>query len=1143
MNTNDAGAGQVLLGWAFRTEMACAGDLKSIDRLSQLPLSSDELERIDRFFGVFVAAQCADSGDGVADVLVRTPGLTLASLYARASRVVEPSSLFAEYLGGLGLAAEEDDAAAVAELVVPLLTEHGLTVPAELDDPVHVLLWHAGITGAAIARVLELVDAHEDAQATVAALAEDEDYPATAHIAATCGERIEEIVERILALRAFIVDNRGTWRVRRAEWPEPRLPQLIEEAVVAEYRERPVGTAERYDAVGVSVREMRPRLVLDLPRRKVCVRLPEQKLDGHEEVQWRLAVDGTTRVYRTSSPRGTTSPYSEILDVTVAQATREVMITDVNHDLEWVTAVVDSADPLIVFAPGGASLNDKVSLHYPELFAVCPDDARLYDVIAERDHTELERFPIDGWEGWSARRLDTSDASSLKLVRDGDSVTDNVEQVRCIDPRQRVVFAHPADSEIPFVESTAGLPVHNASLVAEFPATVSGDTEYWYLSIAALAGLGEEGELVAGPEALEIPAEGGAFDIFDPEAWDTPWVGEYLIRLRGPRNESFRHRYAIVEGMTTDVVYDGICQSFRIPGPGGLTGAGLNIYHDDKTFDVSPRRITVAPDAAATDLTITTDAGDQLPLRFSPPQLLFELPLANGATGWRSTRLAVRPNELAARGELKIRLPRAIGDPRVSVRNQHGTPMRNQKLVSRDGGTTYSAPMAAIAASATAVMTGRIELEWVDKVSDKRVSVRIVDLVGVPAVTGVELDGGELVVTGARDATRLGAWVWLATAPWALGTTLRPIGERTALPESLVDAGDLLVQIFVDDPFAAMRAPQAPSSSAVTLSQPGYYTAQREGWAQLSAFFAGETEDTPTDPTIFPLLWDYVAAEVPVAHKALVANPEAALRGLSESLVPARLQPGRIIASGLVFGDFAGEAVGGDVSELHRSPWISALQLLAGLPAVFDSEDATSLRAIRSQLTTVAGKNAVNTLATGRDTTLDSACIDASTVQIAQMPPAQQQALLDMFFKRSEIVPGAIMDDTTRLLAVFAAFDQREQLGDLLTEYDLIPRSVKLLRALRGANRGLYNAANVRFDKLDGVDTEDPKNRWALAPVVSIVFALAARMRAHGQLSKTQLLDESALAWSKLADLVPDLVTGDLIAAEAMVLAEVYAGR
>ena len=39
------------------------------------------------------------------------------------------------------------------------------------------------------------------------------------------------------------------------------------------------------------------------------------------------------------------------------------------------------------------------------------------------------------------------------------------------------------------------------------------------------------------------------FDVFDPDAYDAPWVGEYLIRLRGPRNESFRHEFAIVEGM------------------------------------------------------------------------------------------------------------------------------------------------------------------------------------------------------------------------------------------------------------------------------------------------------------------------------------------------------------------------------------------------------------------------------------------------------------------------------------------------------------------------------------------------------------------------------------------------------------------
>ena len=200
------------------------------------------------------------------------------------------------------------------------------------------------------------------------------------------------------------------------------------------------------------------------------------------------------------------------------------------------------------------------------------------------------------------------------------------------------------------------------------------------------------------------------------------------------------------------------------------------------------------------------------------------------------------------------------------------------------------------------------------------------------------------------------------------------------------------------------------------------------------------------------------------------------------------------------------------------------------------------VRSLRSELEQEFGHRLVETLATGRDATLEAACIDASTVAIAHMAPAQQQALLDMFFSQAQIVPGPIMEDSARLLAVFEAFNRREELGSLLEDREAIKSAVALLKGLKGAQRALYGAARVRFDKLDGVDTENSDNLWALVPVISIVFALAARMQAHGLMGKSKVLASAAPAWAAMAELVPDLVTGDLVAAEAMVIATKFPG-
>ena len=122
------------------------------------------------------------------------------------------------------------------------------------------------------------------------------------------------------------------------------------------------------------------------------------------------------------------------------------------------------------------------------------------------------------------------------------------------------------------------------------------------------------------------------------------------------------------------------------------------------------------------------------------------------------------------------------------------------------------------------------------------------------------------------------------------------------------------------------------------------------------------------------------------------------------------------------------------------------------------------------------------------------------------------------------------------MIAVFETFTHRKALSDLLGDPTLMTTAVTVLRRLKSANRQLYQSARVRFDKLDGVDTDNPINRWALAPVISMVFALATRMHAHGHLSSLGKLPQAYEGWAQMARLVPDLVTGDVVLADAMVL-------
>lgn len=1166
--------------WASQTELGLRNDLPGHDFIWQLGLRTDEWEKLERLYGVFLSAQLSTGDESSYEQLFNdTAALMAVALAYHAARVDNPATFVEDFLTSLDLEVTEELLAALNEAALKSLAEFGLKQLGE-DSDLSLLFTHTiGMAHREVPQLLALIDAQVagidpaelDAAAiteTVIALVADSDdtpieqenedgtiteLPAAlstlkAQLALdpeTTGQMIKAIVE----LTAFTLTKPETWLDKVVN--EQELPVHIFEAVVAELRERPAGTASREEAVGVAMRERRPRLVLDANRQKLCLRLPEQRVAAADEViNWRVSLGGTTKIYQTQPAWGSVTHITEVLDISLDHQVRDVTVTDVTTDVSWVVPVVDAADPILIFTPKGQYLSDKVTLHYPELIVVSPDNAALVDVVTGNDIVATETFPIEGWNGWIARRIDCADLLSLQLVPAGQTAS-ALLPLRVIDPRQRVTFHHP-DALIKHVYSPTGLPVYSESLVVEFPPTVSGRDELWHLSISAFAGADHAGEEVAPAEPLHIPADGGSFEVFDPTTYDAPWVGEYLVRLRGPRNESFRHEFAIVEGMLTTTEISGIARGFRIPSQGGLSETHLIARAGAKPMTITPRDIVVAPQEAGVDFQVTTDEGDQMPLRFNPPRLRFDLPLADQPAMWRTTRLVTAPRSFDANGEIRIRATGAMGQPKVSVRNHHGAPMRTVSLNTEDD-LTYTTPARPIAETLASMLRGRVEFEWTDPTSNKRVSVNLAEVDNVPHAIGVEFKDGALVFQEVAPGRQLGAWVWQLTAPWSMATSVPVVDGVAKLPQGWEEPGKLAVQLFSADPFSLLRAPISAGASAFMVDAPGFAKSPQPALNQLSEFLAGETEEAPTDASVMPLLWDFLVehtgdSEVAASTRAamvqvLAASPAAALQGLSASLVPAERQPGRVISAGLMGGIFEPNP---DSESVHRAAWIGTLELIAGLTKEFAEVEAgkpkADMRAMLEELEQLAGRRLVETLMTGRDVTLDSACVDQSTVSISQMPATSQAAVLDMFFSQAELVPGPIMDDNARLLAIFEVFKKRAALNELFADEVLVKSAVSLLRAMRGANRQLYSAARVRFDKLDGVNTDEPQNMWALAPVVSMVFALSARMHAHGLIGKSKVLEAAAPGWAKLADIVPDLVTGDIISADAMVVAVSHPG-
>lgn len=1114
-----------LLGWASQHELTLAQQLKGLELVHELGLRSDELERIERFFGIFLDRQIT-AGASFANIATISPALTLITLVSRAADVVDPRNFAVEYAAGLQMEHQEALVEGLnTELVVELLGTVGVGFAGQEGlDLVTLLCLHAGLINAEVAPLLEYLDEQRSAPPSM-----------FAELQRALPEAAQNVLVQVTGVRDLSLAHPKSWFDRHRE----QFRGSIVEAVAAELRERPAHTPDRLSAVGVAARELRPRVLLDLQKRKLYLRLPEQEVAGAAgEVSWRVNVEGSTKVYRTGVAWGSESGFAEALDLNIESPVRELIVQDVTHQITWTVPVIDHQAPLLLFTERGMNITDKASLHYPSVVALCPADTQLHDPVRGTALPIEELGDLEGFPGWTLRRVDLREAAALAASESVGAEHAGAVGMRSVDTRARVTFHHPGQP-VPFVRTLAGLRVHTESLVAEFPPTPSGAAETWQLTISAYGGLGAEGEEVVPAEQLEIPATGGAFQVFDPTLYDAPWVGEYHVRLRGPRGESFRHEYAIVEGMRTKVVIQGANKAFRIPTAGGLSEVSLEVASGDKPFEATEAK--VGPQEAATNFVVSTHEGDQLPLRFTPPRLVFELPALHEPRMWRASRLALRPRDIDLEGTLRVRGYGELKDALITICNQHGSPLASARLqqadqVQADQMATYHTPIAKLVGQSGNLPTGRLDIQWTDPSSHKRVSVALADLQVGPEPT-LSLVDGAISLPG-----QYSLWVWPATAPWEPARALAAADGQVALPEDLRDAGPLIVQPFLADPFATQVTPVAPAANAVTLEQPGYFAGSDPALAGLAAFLAGESEQVPDNGAAMPLLWDMIGAgtlhadAVKAVRKVFLNAPAQALAGLADSLVPSTRQPGRVVESGLVRASFGSGAV-------HGSGWVAALALLGQLdelvadPEQLDADLRKQRQPLLEHLEQVAGANLLKTLRTGRDDTLDTACIDSSTVAIAAMDSAQQEALLEMFFAQSNIVPGALMDDGSRLLAVFEAFTKREELVELFQENALIAAAVTMLRTLRSTDRVLYALARVRFDKLDGVDTDAKENLWALAPVVSLIFALVARLHAHGLISSNKTLEAATPGWARLADLVPDLVTSDLVASEAIVLA------
>nr|WP_240394044.1 hypothetical protein [Corynebacterium lactis] len=1142
-------------------------------------LAMDEVERIDRFLGALLAHHLADgSADGIAaarDVVDAHPLVTLASLVGRAARVASASEMWLDWPAALQLDAASS---ATSELVDHIADSvPGMLRAIELPDDValdgegepgsrqraaQVLLLHAGVQLSVMPLIIEhfeqmagvgelsepssndLVQAlskvHErldDFVAEVADSSDGENPLALRQLTRTAPRQARKLFKATLGYAIATAADPANWEAREELGQlDAGLPPMLVSGAREELRLRPVGTADRREAVGVVATTGRPQLYFDELTQSVGVQLPTP-LDPAGRV-WRVTYGGTVATtpavgLEDSQPRPV---------VTVEEPVREVLV-ELGEDKHWKVPAISTDDPILIFGADGQSVTDKVSIHSSSATVVYPVDAKLVDPITGAEVPTFSDPRPFNWELWQVAEIDLRDVHAVQVRRAGEA-----GQVRSASPQRqpRMTLPH---ARLDGAVSSYGTPVHNGGPVAVFPPTLSGKDESWRAIVTEFAGYGVFSTTPVMEYDLEVPAAGGEVEILTDD--DYPWLGEYVVRLVNPRGRSFQKHFAIAEQAELTVTYRGGGDGFRIPTEDGLSPAEIRVVSGEKPLIVEPAIVRLDAEETTGTVELSTEEGAWLSLQVTPGVLQFEVPLADETVARRTTTLVTRPQRIDAFGRIVVSAPGELRHAHIAVASGERDICRVPLV--RNGDTGY-AELGKFADRVSLLKALRVSLDWTRVTGRKRLSVPLVqassrDVIRSVAFNDEAPDIIEIDSSAEVSHLPMTLWLWAAGEPWREPVALEVIDGECELPEDLHGVGPFVAQVTLG--MEKDRHPQWPAAGSSILhhgSDPEPLSLSDDSDpAALATEVWGEL-----DQEQLTRLWTLFATQragragtmaqanpllaAPALGRILCAAPRTGLAALNRSAIALDDQPGMLISSGLVLGDFA---LVKPVPGRRRVPWLGALAGLADL--VNDSVDRSRQLAY---LRETGGQGLLDIAASGQDTTLESACIDQSSVQITSLPEAQASAILAQVFDQHRMVPGPLTDDDARFTAIYEVVRNRAEIVESGVMARLAAASRSLFKTVSKASPRLRKAVNVRFHKLDGIDADDASLHWTLVPGTSLLIAVAARVLARAKSANPDVSDavvrDLIPLWAQLADLVPTLVMSDLLIADALVTHALY---
>lgn len=858
------------------------------------------------------------------------------------------------------------------------------------------------------------------------------------------------------------------------------LPQRFVDRTIEVLKDRTVETPRRQ--VRQTQRASRSHLAFDAYGFGVHLVLPPVRSEG--AANWRIRMDEDERTlvaHATSS--GTTEPLEVPIPLGVGHVEVEGPAPSTQFRIE------DGKAPLLLFDEHGVAVPASGHVRTTKVWAVYPSEQELEDA----GQRILERLPsVHRWDGWSATKLDLSDAVSIGLV-DG--------RRRAIDHTSKPSVLTPPLAHVRTME--------NEDVFATWPVLQLPPTHGvpWTVSVAI------DGADVGTRHTTDVEAD--TTTTFDTADLVGDGGGRATITVRGPLGRGLRTTIGVAPGLHVRCI-----PRWRSFADRGLSPATVQVTHPNGRKD----HVELGERDVDVQLHVETSTA-LLPVVVRPPAMASQLVTDGDPVQWsHATRYLSTEDLTEGHAQLVVRFDPDGPAPQLEVVGPNGQSLQTVEAgATRSGGTTSFdlrriSDTVAQHPACVLVLTGGGRRDRV-AVLRPRVLAHGVDL---------RPDGYGLQVL-VPQTTGLQVGVYRHLDPTADPVVLDVSGDGMALlPDELVGAGTLRAALRVDDPWSPQpwsRFPWigpnvfdviAPMPVAVSGTVPKLlldHTPPPPDPSELASAIE-------LYPLLDRLLDDDQAYRVRQAIRATTnKEPGVTARALGRTLTS-----GSDIAFGAVNLGAVNRPLGHfspDEIESLLDRW-APLGVAAAVPHLRSNERAWIADVIADHV----GTAFCDLLEGHGDAALARPVLEDE--KLITLP----DEFLDMAFRAAGIVPSPLLDDDTQALAgrrlLVAIRDNDPRIMPLQKDWENHVGSI--LATV------LEPHAPVRLTT--GVRRRIQGGGWQVAPAASLALAAVARLDARRAVEDSRLRNGWRFALGRLARTVPNLVAADLVMAEAVLLSE-----